>query len=127
MSIRPVETKKAPAAIGPYSQAVIAGGLVFVSGQLPVDPETGAMPEDIGKAAEQALKNVGAVLEAAGASLESAVKVTVFLTDMGDFPKVNAVYPSFFSEPYPARACVEVRRLPKDARIEIEAVAALPG
>jgi 2-iminobutanoate/2-iminopropanoate deaminase len=126
MSIRPVETNKAPAAIGPYSQAVIAGGLVFVSGQLPVDPGTGEMPEDIGKAAEQALKNVGAVLEAAGTSLASAVKLTVFLTDMGDFPKVNGVYQSFFSEPYPARACVEVRRLPRGARIEIEAVAALP-
>lgn len=121
-----VRTNQAPAAIGPYSQAVKIDRLVFASGQLPIDPATGEMVErDIQAQTRQALKNLGAVLQAAGASLAGAVKTVVFLDNMEDFARMNAVYAEFFGADPPARACVEVARLPKDALVEIEAIAVL--
>jgi 2-iminobutanoate/2-iminopropanoate deaminase len=118
-----INTSNAPEAIGPYSQGIDAGALVFTSGQLPVDPATGAMPEGAAAQAEQSLQNVKAVLEAAGTSLAKAVKVTIFLQNMDDFAAVNAVYARFFNGAFPARSCVQVARLPKDALVEIEAAA----
>lgn len=118
-----LSTQEAPAAIGPYSQGISVGDLVFTSGQLPIDPATGEMSPSIEEQARQSLKNVAAVLEAAGSSLEKAVKVTVFMADMNDFAAVNEVYKTFFTGDCPARSAVQVARLPKDARIEIEAVA----
>lgn len=119
-----IATDKAPAAIGPYSQAIAVNGMLYTSGQLPVDPATGTMPDSIEEQTEQALKNVMAILEAAGLGAKNIVKTTVFIKNMQDFSKINAVYEKFFTEGYPARSCVEVARLPKDAQIEIEAVAA---
>lgn len=119
-----VNTEKAPAAVGPYSQAVDTGPLVFVSGQIPFDPATGEIvPGDIQDQTRQSLKNVREVLLAAGSSMDKIVKATVFITDMNDFPRVNEVYAEFFPENPPARACVEVSRLPKDVNVEIEAIA----
>ena len=120
-----IETTNAPAAIGPYSQGIVCGDLVFTSGQLPLDPATGKFPsEDIAEQTRQSLSNVKAVLEAAGSSMDKIIKTTVFLKDMGDFAAMNAVYGSFFSEGcYPARSAVEVAALPMGARVEIEAVA----
>ena len=115
----------APAPVGPYSQGIRAGDLVFVAGQLPIDPATGAMPADIAEQTRLALANVRAVVGAAGGSLADVVKTTVFLTDLDDFGAMNAVYATFFAEQPPARACVEVARLPKGARVEIEAIAAI--
>jgi 2-iminobutanoate/2-iminopropanoate deaminase len=119
-----ITTDKAPAAIGPYSQGIAVGSLVFTSGQIPLDPETGTMLEDdIGAQTERAILNVKAVLEAGGSSLERVVKTTVYLRHMGDFAAMNAVYGRYFSgETQPARSCVEVGSLPKDALVEIEAV-----
>ena len=120
-----VKTSEAPAAIGPYSQAVIAGDMVFSAGSIALDAETGAMVGDGDVAAEtrKALQNLGAVLEAAGASLGTVVKTTVFLADMSDFAAMNAVYAEFFTAPFPARSAVQAAALPKGARVEIEAVA----
>ena len=120
----PVETEKAPGAIGPYSQAVSVDGWVFCSGQIPIDPGTGELVEgDIGTQTHQVLKNLAAVLEAAGGSLSNVVKTTVFLADMGDFGGLNEVYAEHFGEHRPARAAVAVRTLPKNVDVEIEAVA----
>jgi len=120
----PVATTKAPAAIGPYAQANIIGNLVFASGQIPVDPETGIIPEGIEAQATQSLKNVKAVVEAAGSSMDKVVKTTVFMKDMNDFAAMNAIYATFFTEgQYPSRSAVEVARLPKDVLIEIEVIA----
>ncbi len=127
MSIAEIKTDGAPQAIGPYSQGIKTGGLVFTSGQIPVDPKTGAIVQGVEAQAAQALENVKAVLVAAGASLADAVKVTVFIKDMNDFLKINEVYAGYFTAPYPARTCVEVSRLPKDVLIEIEAVAVVKG
>jgi 2-iminobutanoate/2-iminopropanoate deaminase len=119
-----IQTDSAPKAIGPYSQAVKIKDFIFVSGQIPVDPGTGDLVEgDIGIQTRQVLSNVRAVLAAAGASLENVVKTTVFLTDMGNFTAMNDVYATFFPSSPPARACVEVRGLPKGVPVEIEAVA----
>lgn len=118
-----IRTNRAPAAIGPYSQAVRCGGLLMVSGQIPVDPETGVVPEGIRAQAAQSMKNLKAVLEAAGASMQDVVKCTIFLTDLSGFPDVNEVYAGFWEAPYPARSCVEVSALPKGVLIEIEAIA----
>ncbi|RRR67940.1 MAG: RidA family protein [Candidatus Viridilinea halotolerans] len=119
-----VTTTDAPAAIGPYSQAIVAGGMVFVSGQLPVDPATSQLiEEDIGAMTRQIFANLQAVLTAAGTTLGQVVKMTVFLADMNDFQAMNAVYAEFFPENPPARSTVQVARLPRDARIEIEAIA----
>ena len=121
-----LHTEKAPAAIGPYSQGYIAGSLVFTSGQIPVVPETGLMPEGIAAQAEQSCKNVGAVLAAAQAGFENVVKTTCFLADMDDFAAFNEVYARYFVS-LPARSCVAVKTLPKGALCEIEAVAVLNG
>ncbi len=119
-----INTDKAPAAIGPYSQAVAANGFVFVSGQLPLDPKTGRfVSQDITTQTEQSIKNLAAVLEAAGSSLDNVVKTTVFLENMYDFAAMNEVYSRFFASDCPARAAFEVARLPKDALVEIECVA----
>jgi len=119
-----VSTEKAPKAIGPYSQAIRAGDFLFVSGQLPIDPATGQMAAgDAAAQAGQSLANIRAILDAAGMEMSNIVKTNVFLKDMGDFAKVNEVYAGFFEGEYPARAAVEVARLPKDALVEIEAVA----
>lgn len=117
-----IETKNAPGAIGPYSQGYEVGGLVFTSGQLPVDPATGEMPEGIGAQAEWSCKNVGAILAAAGTGFDKVVKTTCFLHDMGDFAAFNEVYAKFFTSK-PARSCVAVKALPKGALCEIEAIA----
>lgn len=120
----PVATKNAPAAIGPYAQGNIVGNLLFASGQIPVDPETGIIPEGIEDQATQSLKNVKAIVEAAGSSMEKVIKTTVFMKDMNDFGKMNAIYATFFTEgQYPSRSAVEVARLPKDVLIEIEVIA----
>ena len=119
-----IQTEHAPQAIGPYSQAVRANGLVFASGQIPIDPQTGEfVPGGIEEQTEQVLKNLTAVLEAAGSSLVNVVKTTVFLVDMQEFKAMNEVYGRFFKEQPPARATVEAARLPRDARVEIEAIA----
>lgn len=116
----------APAAIGPYAQGVAAAGLVFVSGQLPIVPETGALCAGaMAEQTRQCMANIAAILAQAGATLEHVVKTTIFLKDLADFAEVNAAYAAFFPTDAPARACVQVARLPKDARIEIEAIAAL--
>ncbi len=118
-----IKTDRAPQAIGPYSQGIRTGGLIFTSGQIPADPATGAIPEGIELQAKQAIENVKAVLEAAGAGLCDVVKTTVFIKDMNDFAKINEIYSGYFTKTYPARSCVEVARLPKDVLIEIEAIA----
>lgn len=120
-----INTKNAPAAIGPYSQAIEVNGFVYTSGQLPINPETGEFAgSDIKSQTEQSLKNVKAILEEAGLSMQNVVKTTVFLADMADFAAMNEVYSSYFSEPYPARSAVAVKTLPKAALVEIECVAA---
>ena len=118
-----IETTAAPGAIGPYSQGWTVGDFVFTSGQIPVDPATGAVPEGIAAQAEQSCKNVAAILEAAGENLESVVKTTCFLADMGDFAAFNEVYAKYFTSK-PARSCVAVKDLPKGVLCEIEAIAA---
>jgi 2-iminobutanoate/2-iminopropanoate deaminase len=121
-----VKTGLAPQAIGPYSQAVKAGGFVFASGQIPIDPETGEFVSGgIAEQTRQVMKNLSAVLEAAGSNLQLVVKTTVFLADMAEFTAMNEVYGTFFSDEPPARATVQAARLPRDARVEIEAVAQL--
>jgi 2-iminobutanoate/2-iminopropanoate deaminase len=122
----PVTTPNAPGAIGPYSQAVRAGDFVFLSGQIPLDPGTGQLvPGGIAEQTHQVLKNLGAVLEAAGTSYARVVKTTVYLADMGEFTAMNEIYGTYFSAPAPARATVQAARLPRDVRVEIDAVAYL--
>jgi len=122
-----ISTQKAPAAIGPYSQAIQIGNLVYTSGQIPIDPTTGKFAEGgIKEQTRQSLLNVKAILEEAGLMMKNVVKTTVFMADMNDFADMNAIYAEFFSEPYPARSAVAVKTLPKGALVEIEAVAALP-
>ena len=119
-----ISTKKAPAAIGPYSQAIQVGNLVYTSGQIPIDPATGIFVEGgIKEQTRQSLTNVKAILEEAGLSMRNVVKTTVFMADMNDFADMNTVYAEFFSEPYPARSAVAVKTLPKGALIEIEVMA----
>ena len=121
-----IHTDSAPAAIGPYSQAIQIGDLLFVSGQVPIDPSTGAIVEgDIKAQAQQSLNNLKAILNAAGTNMGAVVKTTVFLADMNDFAAMNEVYAQFFQEPFPARSAVQVARLPKDDKVEIEAIAQL--
>jgi 2-iminobutanoate/2-iminopropanoate deaminase len=123
-SKRAVATPSAPAAIGPYSQAVVAGSLVFLSGQIPLDPERGKIVEgSIEDETRQVLKNLAAVLAAEGLTLDAILRTTVFLTDLEDFPRVNQTYAEFFTEPFPARATVQVAALPRGARVEIDAIA----
>lgn len=118
-----IYTDNAPKAIGPYSQGVIVGDFVYTSGQIPIDPHTGVMESDIRLATKQSMENVKAILEEAGTSLENVVKTSIFLKDLNDFDIVNEVYGEYFAENKPARSCVQVAKLPKDAVIEIEAIA----
>jgi len=119
-----VSTTNAPGAIGPYSQAIKAGGMVFCSGQIPIDPATGEFVSDVvGEQTEQVLKNLSEVLKAAGTSLDGVVKTTVFLADMNDFAEMNEVYGRYFSDNKPARATVQAAKLPRDAKVEIECIA----
>ena len=118
-----IVTAGAPAAIGPYSQAVKAGGMVFVSGQLPIDPATGAFPGGVTEQTKRSLLNCKAILEQAGLGFENVVKTTVFLADINDFAEMNKVYGEYFAQPYPARSAVQVGKLPKDAPLEIECIA----
>ena len=122
--MKAISTKKAPAAIGPYSQAIRVGNLVYTSGQIPIDPATSAFVEGgIKEQTRQSLTNVKAILEEAGTSLANVVKTTVFIADMADFADMNSVYAEFFTEPYPARSAVAVKTLPKGALVEIEVIA----
>lgn len=124
--LRRVQTDQAPAAIGPYSQAIVHAGVVHTAGQIPIDPTTGEMVSgDVAAQTDRVLRNLQAVLAAAGASLATAVKTTVFLRDMGDFAAMNEVYGRFFGDHRPARSTVQVARLPRDAAVEIEVVAAV--
>lgn len=118
-----ISTNNAPKAIGPYSQGVAFGDLIFTSGQIPVNPETSEIPAGIAEQTRQVLKNISGVLEAAGSSMDKVLKTVVSIKDMNDFATMNEVYASFFTEPYPARTTVEVARLPKDVLVEIEAIA----
>jgi 2-iminobutanoate/2-iminopropanoate deaminase len=119
-----VSTPSAPAAIGPYSQAIRAGSFLFVSGQIPLDPETGVMVEgDVTVQTHRVFRNLAAILEAAGSSLDRVVRVGVFLADMNDFAAMNDVYSTYFTSPAPARATIQAARLPKDARVEIDVIA----
>ncbi|MBP5137282.1 MAG: RidA family protein [Paludibacteraceae bacterium] len=122
--MKEISTKKAPAAIGPYSQAIRVGNLIYTSGQIPIDPAKGELIDgDIKAQTRQSLNNIKAILEEAGTSLNSVIKTTVFLADMNDFADMNSVYAEFFTEPYPARSAVAVKTLPKGAQIEIEVIA----
>jgi len=118
-----IDTDKAPAAVGPYSQALAGAGLVYTSGQLPINPATKTMPDDIKEQAAMSLNNVKAILEEAGSGLDKVLKVTVFLADIADFSAVNEVYKTYFKEPFPARSCFAVKDLPLGAKVEIEVVA----
>ncbi|MFB1097670.1 MULTISPECIES: RidA family protein [Bacillaceae] len=118
-----IQTDKAPQAIGPYSQAVETAGTVYISGQIPLDPATGEMAGTIEEQTDQVMKNLSAILEEAGLSFDQVVKTTIFLTSLDDFAAVNEVYGRHLSEPYPARATVEISKLPKGANVEIEAIA----
>lgn len=122
--VSPIVTNAAPAAIGPYSQGIVFGNMVYTSGQIPVNPADGTVPATIEEQTAQSLNNVKAVLEAAGASMEDVIKTTVFIQNMDDFAKINGVYTTYFTGPIlPARSCVEVAKLPKGVMIEIEAIA----
>ena len=118
-----ISTDKAPAAIGPYSQARVVGNLIFASGQIPIIPETGALAEGLEAQAEQVFTNIAHLLEAAGSDMGHVVKTTVFIKNMNDFGAINAIYARHFHEPFPARSCVEVARLPKDVLLECEVIA----
>lgn len=121
--MKAIKTNMAPAAIGPYSQAIEANGMVFLSGQLPINPQTGEMPEGIEAQTRQSLTNARAILEEAGLTMNDVVKTTVLLADIADFAAMNAVYSEFFSEPFPARSAFAVRDVPKGALVEIECIA----
>ena len=125
--MKAIKTEKAPAAIGPYSQAIEANGFVYASGQLPIDPATGQMPDGIQAQTRQALTNARAILETAGLGMHDVVKTTVLLADIADFAAMNEVYSQFFGEPYPARSAFAVKAVPKGALVEIECIAARKG
>ena len=118
-----ISTQNAPAAIGPYSQAVEWNGMIFSSGMIPVNPQTGEIPEDVEQQARQVFTNLSNLLMAAGTSMEKVIKTTVFIKDMNDFAAINQIYQEFFNGDFPARSCVEVARLPKDVKIEMEVIA----
>ena len=122
MMKKAIATDKAPAAIGPYSQAIEVGNLIFTSGVIPVVPETGEIPQGAQAQADQALRNLSALLEASGTDMERVIKTTVFIKNMDDFGKINEIYAGYFTGVFPARSCVEVARLPKDVLIEVEAI-----
>ena len=123
--MKEIKTNNAPAAIGPYSQAVVTNNLVFTSGQIPVNPVTGEIPEGIEAQANQVFMNIKNLLEASETSIDNVVKTTVFIQNMSDFAVVNKIYETYFTAPYPARSCVEVAKLPKDVLIEVEVIAKL--
>ena len=123
MSIKTIRTQNAPKAIGPYSQAIIAGGMLFTSGQLGINPVTNLLPEGIKAQTKQSLQNIKAILEEAGLDITDVIKTVVFIQNMADFPVVNEIYASFFGDHKPARSCVEVSKLPKGGLVEIEIVA----
>ncbi len=124
MSKKIITTENAPAAIGPYSQAVQYGDTIYVSGQLPLNPETKKMEDDVSAQTRQSMNNIKAILEAAGSSMENVIRCGIFVTDLGDFATINEVYASFFTGDYPARATVQVAALPLGAKVEIDAIAA---
>ena len=121
--VKRISTDKAPAAIGPYSQALDTGNMLFISGQIPIDVATGIMSDSVEEQAKQVLTNIKNILAEAGLTMANVVKTSVFLSDLGDFAAVNEVYASFFAEPYPARSCVQVAAIPKGAKVEIETIA----
>ncbi len=121
--MKEIKTNNAPLAIGPYSQAIVTNNMVFTSGQIPVNPATGEIPADIDAQANQVFTNLKNLLEASGSGIDKVVKTTVFIKNMNDFATVNKIYETYFTEPYPARSCVEVAKLPKDVLIEVEAIA----
>ncbi len=121
--MKEIKTDKAPSAIGPYSQAIISNNMVFTSGQIPVNPTTGEIPDGIDAQANQVFTNLKNLLEASGTSIDKVVKTTVFIQNMKDFATINTIYDTYFKEPYPARSCVEVSKLPKDVLLEVEAIA----
>lgn len=123
--MKEIKTNNAPAAIGPYSQAIITGGFVFASGQIPVNPKTGEIPEGVEAQANQVFTNMKNLLEAAGSNINKVVKTAVFIKNMDDFGTINEIYAKYFTEPFPARSCVEAARLPKDVMLEMEAIAEL--
>ena len=123
--MKETKTTNAPAAIGPYSQAITTGNLLFTSGQIPINPATGEIPEGVEAQARQALTNVKNLIEAAGGDIANTVKTTVFIQNMDDFAKINEIYAQFFTEPYPARSCVEVAKLPKGVLLEVETIVEL--
>lgn len=118
-----ISTEKAPSAIGPYSQAIEVNGMVYTSGVIPVDPATGIVADGVEAQANQAFLNLSNLVEASGSKVENIVKTTVFIKEMNDFGKINEIYKNYFKEPFPARSCVEVARLPKDVLLEVEAIA----
>lgn len=122
-----INTSNAPAAIGPYSQAIKAGNLLFVSGQLPINPDTGVLiSDDIKKAAKQSMDNLGAILKEAGTSMDNVIKTTVFLSDMKNFAAFNETYGTYFKDKMPARSAIQIGKLPKDAIVEVEAIVLIP-
>lgn len=121
--MKQIKTDNAPAAIGPYSQAIVSGNTVYCSGQIPINPETGDIPEGVSAQAHQVFKNIKNLLEASGTSIDNVVKTSVFIKDMNNFAEINSIYAQYFTEPYPARSCVEVARLPKDVLLEAEVIA----
>lgn len=125
--MKTINTKKAPEALGPYSHAMVVNNLVFTSGQIPLDTEGNIVSDDVKEQTKQVLDNLSLVLEEAGSDLNSVVKATIFISDMNEFQQINEVYGSYFSEHQPARSCVEVARLPKDVKVEIEVVGKVKG
>lgn len=121
--MKQIKTDNAPQAIGPYSQAIVSNGTVYCSGQIPIDPKTGDIVEGVENQAHQVFTNIKNLLEAAGTNIDNVIKTTVFIKDMNDFAKINEIYAQYFTEPYPARSCVEVARLPKDVLLETEVIA----
>ena len=121
--MKQIKTNNAPAAIGPYSQAIVSGNTVFCSGQIPINPENGEIPEGVQAQAHQVFRNIKNLLEAAGSSIDKTIKTSVFIKNMDDFAEINAIYAEYFTEPFPARSCVEVARLPKDVLLEAEVIA----
>ena len=121
--MKQIKTDKAPAAIGPYSQAIVSGNTVYCSGQIPINPKTGDIPEGVSAQAHQVFTNIKNLLEASGTSIDNVIKTSVFIKNMKDFAEINSIYAQYFTEPYPARSCVEVARLPKDVLLEAEVIA----
>ena len=121
--MKQIKTDNAPAAIGPYSQAIISGNTVYCSGQIPINPNTGDIPQGVSAQAHQVFENIKNLLDASGTSIDNVIKTSVFIKDMNDFAEINAIYAEYFTEPYPARSCGEVARLPKDVLLEAEVIA----